>query len=186
MVERKALEVPFVVSVTGHRHWKNRLVEKRRLFEALDSFIYALDLHDVPKEKLRFIHGCALGIDLWFGHYAIDRELPLDLFLPFPFEIQIYRGKFNKMQEHMLDYQMRRAENVYVVNRAFSTRGYVRRNEVLVNNCNLLASYYTRERSGSGHAVRYAHKTKTWVVDLRDFIGVDNNDPKSLINILLR
>jgi hypothetical protein len=184
-LKRTAINKPFAISVTGHRHWTNRMLEKREMFRSIDLFLRALDLHDINTDNLVFKHGCAVGVDLWFGHYAVTHNIPFELFLPFPYETQIKKGKFNTGQELMLDYQMRKAQAVHVVNKKYHTYGYQKRNKALVDNCQVLLTYFTRQRSGSGNAARYAVETGRWIVDLYQFRGAPENDCLELLRILL-
>lgn len=167
MTKRTAIHrSSFRVAVTGHRHWKKPSLEKLHLFESLDIFLTLLPKYDILPAQLVFLHGCALGVDMWFGHYARIHDINFELFLPFNRETQIERGNFNSNQINELDKQIAEARNVVVVNKKYFTYGYQERNKVLVDSSDMLTTYYTRSRSGSGNAKRYAEKRKKLILDL--------------------
>ena len=168
-----------IVSVTGHRFWPNREFEREELLHATAKLVDLLNCLFAERTQVVLIHGCATGVDLWFGEHAMALELPLELYLPFSRITQIVKGKLSPQQAESLNTQIKYADKVVVVNKLFHYHGYEKRNWALVNRCNILASYYTRSRSGSGNAVRYAIKKGKPVVDLRKVMEV-NHLPKSI------
>jgi len=173
-----------IVSVTGHRAWKDREWEKTNLLEGTARLLDLVQSASKVRLDFTLIHGCATGVDLWFGEAAMKLELPLELYLPFPRITQIVKGKMTPLQAESLNHQIEYADKVVVVNKKFFYHGYERRNWALVDRCHLLASYYTRSRSGSGNAVRRAEKKGKPVVDLRKIVET-NYLPKNVHNIEL-
>jgi len=173
-----------IVSVTGHRHWKNREWERENLLNGVVRLVELLNSTFDKKTEIVLIHGCATGVDLWFGEHAMSLGLPIELYLPFPRITQIVKGKMSPLQADSLNRQIEYADKVVVVNQKFFYHGYERRNWALVDRCHILASYYTRSRSGSGNAFRRAEKKKKPVVDLREIIKT-NFLPKSIHDINL-
>jgi len=162
----------FIISVTGHRAWKDRAHERETLFHATAKLVDMLEKTFTRSTQVVLIHGCATGVDMWFGEHAMRLDLPIELYLPFPRITQIVKGKMSPRQAASLNRQIEYADKTVVVNKQFHYHGYEKRNWALVNRCNLLASYYTRERSGSGNAVRYAIKKNVPVVDLRRIVDL--------------
>jgi hypothetical protein len=157
------------IAITGHRNWSNAALEEQRLWLALDEFIRSLSLVDIEPKHIKMLHGCARGVDLWFGNYAVDNRIAVDLYLPFKRTMQISRGQFSPGNIVDLNIQYAAAEKVVVVNKKFSFYGYQIRNKVLVDNCDILLYDFTRSRSGSGNALRYAEKMGKRTLDLRRF-----------------
>jgi len=156
------------ISITGHRHWTDPKKERKRLFDNMDSFMFLL-LKEYRKENIVLLNGCATGVDQWFGIYALQRDLRFELYLPFKRTIQVVKGKMTPKQIESLNDQYRHADKVVVVNDKFFTYGYQKRNIALVNNCQILLTYYTRSRSGSGNCLRYAVEKGRRIVNLREF-----------------
>lgn len=140
------------IAVTGHRTWSNPIEVQTILFEATNDIIN--DYFDDPI----LIHGCARGVDLWFGEYAMQHNLELHLYLPFPLKIQIEKGMRTESDIQSLKTQIKYASKVVVVNNDFYTQGYGKRNRILVDNCDVLIVCMNRIRSGTGHAARYARE----------------------------
>lgn len=156
------------VAITGHRFWSNMKKERIRLFDNSDFFISLMLRFGYRKSEIILLNGCATGVDLWFGSYAMARGLRLELYLPFKRTTQIVKGKMNLQQRTSLNKQYKYAEKVVVVNETYHTVGYQKRNIALVDNSQILLSYYTRTRSGSGNCVRYAMRRDRKIINLRD------------------
>ncbi len=157
------------LAVTGHRHWKYLKDTQRKIYGALDTLLSLYNQIGIPPHKVIMMHGCALGVDTWFGEYAYGNRIKLHLYLPFPRDIQVERGRFNRRQKAGLDAQINYASKVVTVNKTYSTYGYQKRNIALVNDCDVLTSFFTRSRSGSGNCVRYALEKEVKHLDLRTF-----------------
>lgn len=159
-----------IISVTGHRKWNRPVEERDKLFSSLDTFFRLLacfGFEKGAKDGVTLIHGCAVGVDLWFGRYAIENGYPLELYLPFKRTVQIAKARMGVKLKRELEEQISYANSVIIVNKKFSTYGYQRRNIALVNRCDLLVSWYTRVRSGSGNCIRYALGKRRAHFDLR-------------------
>lgn len=156
------------ISFTGHRKFGDKISfsahEKSfriRLQAKLNELKYTSD-------GIIFVTGAALGVDFWAAEVAYLLDVKLHLYLPFPREIQIKAAKMSPLQISTLDRHIKHAEKVVVVNETFSTQGYGERNRALVDNSDILFSYYSRARSGTGHCVRYyVNKHKRPVFNLK-------------------
>ncbi len=148
------------ISITGHRKWPDNVTESGEFrLKVMKFFKEKCSLVD---NDVTLIHGCARGVDLWFGNFAMEFDLKLSLYLPFPLKIQMERGMKNYHDECSLKRQVR-YENlmeIKVINKTFSTYGYQKRNKALVDDCDIMLGYFTRSRSGSGNAARYYEKHK--------------------------
>lgn len=173
-----------IISITGHRSWKNHALERENLFHGTSRLVDLLNMTFGGPTEIVLIHGCATGVDLWFGEHAMTLGLKLELYLPFPRITQIVKGKMTPRQAQSLNRQIQYADKVVVVNSKFFYHGYERRNWALVDRCHILGTYYTRSRSGSGNCHRRALKKKKPVVDLRTIMELTHL-PKSIHDIQL-
>jgi hypothetical protein len=168
----------YIVSVTGHRFWKDPEKERDALLHGTAKLVGMLEQTLKEPAEIVLIHGCATGVDLWFGEIAMKLGRVLELYLPFPRITQMVRGKMTAEQRYSLDTQIEYAEKVVICSQKFYYYGYQKRNVMLVDRCHMLASYYTRGKSGSGNAVRTAELKKKPVVDLRtimNLVGFDDS-----------
>lgn len=156
--------------ITGHRQkkWDHPNIERERLFTALDSCTVVCYQEGLLEENLTLEHGGATGADLWFGEFAVQYGLALKLFLPFKRPIQIVKAEMDTQQRKSLNDQCFYANEVVVVNKEFSTEGYRRRNIALVDDIDVLFTWYKYPKSGSGHAVKYAKSIGRPVIHLRE------------------
>jgi hypothetical protein len=168
-LKRTAIVNCLRVAVTGHRDWSKPSQERLKLFSAIEKFFSVLEMAEIPSERVIMMHGCARGIDLWFGQYAYINDIQLHLYLPIPYELQIKLGGFRHIDKVSLKEQMQYSSKVKVVSEKYHRKCYTDRNKALVNNCDILLTYFTRQRSGSGHAMRYAEWAHRKVVDLMKF-----------------
>lgn len=165
---RRKLNNLIRIAITGHRFWGNPKKERIKLFDNMDFFVSLLLKFGYKREDIVLLSGCATGVDLWYGCYAMERNFRLELYLPFKRTTQIIKGKMNAQQRKSLNRQYKYAEKVIVVNETYHTVGYQKRNVALVDNSQILLSYYTRSRSGSGNCVRYAMKKNKRIINLRN------------------
>lgn len=154
------------IAITGHRYWKNDIKVRKHFEDRLDFSLFIITKF-VKRKDLIILHGAAEGIDLLFGEFALKYNLTTEIHLPFPQEIQLLRSKMPLEYREMLNTQCKKASNVIIINKTFSTYGYQKRNMSLVDNADLLFTYYTRNRSGSGNCKRYAEDQKLPIWDLR-------------------
>ena len=153
------------VAVTGHRprYWTNPVDEKKQLFKQLDLYFKIYP----PKGDLVFLHGCALGVDMWFGEYAMENKIDLVLYSPFPVEVQVDEAVMGYGEIKTFRKQLNYAESVHVVSQTVYSQAYQKRNMVLVDNSDLVLGWYKVSRSGSGNCIRYANKVGTLNLNLR-------------------
>jgi len=171
-MKKSAIKTPFRIAVTGHRRFSNAKTHEQwrvQFVDAVARFIECCEAVGVTKDRMIFLSGCALGVDIWFATYAHVAGIPYELYLPFKRTVQVVKGKFNPLQIDHLNTLITDASKVVVVNNKFYPYGYQVRNMALVDNSQMLLTYYQRKRSGSGNCERYALKKDKWIVDLMNF-----------------
>lgn len=174
-MKRTKIYQPFRIAVTGHRRFSKIKTHNEWRLQFLDStqrFVETLQYAGVEKDRLVFLSGCALGVDLWFATYAHYVGIKYELYLPFKRTIQVVKSKFTELQIDHLNTLITDAEKVVVVNQKFYPYGYQVRNKALVDNSQLLLKFYQRSRSGSANCERYALDRQHWIVDLMSFSGL--------------
>jgi uncharacterized phage-like protein YoqJ len=176
-MNRKAVKRPIKIAVTGHREFDNsrsRLEWKETFLDSVARFVETLNYAGVTNDRMIFLSGCALGVDIWFANYAYNKEISYELYLPFKRTVQVVKSRFSPRQIKLLNTLIVGADKVVVVNKKFYPYGYQQRNIWLVNASDILLTYYQRKRSGSGNCERYARTKKHWIVDLMAFDGLSD------------
>lgn len=150
------MKSPIRISFTGHRKFTDAQSKKLDPFEQFNENLKAKLRGEYPERRdLTFVTGAALGVDTWAAEFAMKYKLGLHLYLPFPAEVQMLAAKMNSVQKATLRKHIDYASKVVVVNESFSLKGYGKRNRALVDNSDILYSFYTRSRSGTGHCIHY-------------------------------
>lgn len=138
----------FKISFTGHRPGK---LSVRRYRPQVRQFLSAqLSLHP----DLVVISGGALGADLVAAEVSLDLGIPYVFILPFP--VDVMSARWPSSARRHLQNLVSRAVHTYIVQRSFSMRGYQRRNEVMVNHCDLLCAIFDGSPGGTANCIRYA------------------------------
>ena len=133
----------------------------RQVGMAIRDFI---DSEGVPPSD--FVTGGALGIDSWAAEYAIERMIPLHLFLPFEPEVmaRFWRDPaVARLQRHIAY-----ATTLHITQRgAYDVRAYQKRNEQMVDAADLVLAFWTGKKfGGTANCIRYAESVGKPVVNL--------------------
>ena len=141
----------FKISFTGHRPGKLPVSSYRsHVHQFLSS---QLSIHP----NLLVISGGALGVDQVAAEVSLDLGIPFVFILPFPVDVMSARWS-SSARNHLLDL-VSHAVHTYTVQRSFSMSGYQRRNEVMVDHCDLLCAVYDGSPGGTANCVRYARSS---------------------------
>ena len=143
----------FKISFTGHRPQK---LPVARYQSHVRQFLSAqLSLHP----DLLVISGGALGVDQVAAEASLDLGIPFVFILPFPVDVMAARWP-SSARKH-LTFLISRAVHTYTVQRSFSMSGYQRRNEVMVDHCDLLCAVFDGSPGGTANCIRYAQDVST-------------------------
>jgi uncharacterized phage-like protein YoqJ len=143
----------FKISFTGHRPQK---LSVDRYKSQVHQFLSAqLSLHP----DLLVISGGALGVDQVSAEVSLDLGIPFVFILPFPVDVMSARWS-SSARKHLLDL-VSHAVHTYTVQHSFSMSGYQRRNEVMVDHCDLLCAVYDGSPGGTANCIRYAQDVGT-------------------------
>lgn len=132
---------------------------------AYDLTLY-LDERQQDETNSTFITGGALGIDTRAAEYALRREIPLTLILPFTFDIMT--SKWMGYHKETLSRHMDYAREVIVMNiKGYDVREYQRRNEEMVNRADHVLAYWSGKRyGGTANCIRYAQSIQKPITNL--------------------
>ena len=138
----------FKISFTGHRPAKlSPTVYRSQIREFLSL---QLSLHP----NLVVISGGALGVDQVAAEVSLDLGIPYVFTFPFPVDAMSARWS-SSARKHLL-FLISHAVHTYVVQSSFSMGGYQRRNEIMVDHCDLLCAVFNGSPGGTANCVRYA------------------------------
>lgn len=139
----------FVIAFSGHRPHKLQSLSSVKS-SIHDFLLQQLHLHP----RLLVISGGALGVDQIAAEVCIDLHIPFVFVIPFPFNI--FTARWSDFQRSHLRSLMHSAVKVYTVQSHFSMSGYQRRNEVMVDHCDLLCAIFNGSPGGTANCVAYA------------------------------
>lgn len=166
----------FKIAFTGHRPQKLNC-KTEGIKQALYQF---LEQQKEKHGKLIVISGGALGVDQYAAEIARELNIPYVMILPFPVQVM---GKMwnNGTREHLKDI-INGAVKTYVVQKTFSFEGYQRRNESMVDHCDLLCAVWNGTKGGTKNCIDYAkevgRKIKTLSFSSSDSITITKKGPR--------
>lgn len=108
------------------------------------------------RADIAFITGGALGIDTWAAEYAITRGIPLDLHLPFRFQVQS-KG-WSDYATKTLEAHIAQANSVKVIHPGdYDVSAYQKRNISMVDDADIVFTVWTGKKfGGTFNCIRYA------------------------------
>lgn len=165
----------FTITITGHRpkYFKYPDVEQDVFINKLETFVDLLQ--EVVKDDIGLNCGGAHGVDTWAGIFCGRKEIPFDLYVPFPTDIHTKGWSYH--QKLALREQRERCTNYIVVCETYHTTGYQKRNVAMVDNGKCVVGYYLNGvRSGSRNCVRYAIDKKVPVFNLMNWNGEESDE----------
>jgi uncharacterized phage-like protein YoqJ len=109
----------------------------------------------------RVISGMALGVDQWFAWLAVKRGIPLTAAVPFV--------GFNSKwpPEKVAEYEKLKAKSqgvVYICEPGYSPWKLQKRNEWMVDHCDILLAVWDGSDGGTANCMRYAEKVGRKIV----------------------
>jgi uncharacterized phage-like protein YoqJ len=102
----------------------------------------------------KVISGMALGFDQALAEAALELKIPLLAAIPFPAMAHAWPSQ---SQTRWLKI-MERASEVHVISLYYYMKTYQKRNEYMVDNCDLVLALWDGSAGGTGNCVRYATK----------------------------
>lgn len=148
------------IGITGHR--PHRLNNEWDGDGPLSEYLY-----DCIKDKintfskfegLTLISGMALGVDQIFAKLAMDLDLPLIAAIPCQNHSSKWPKKSQERYDNILAYN--KCEQVLVNDTVYAPWVMQKRNEWIVDNCDLLIAVFDGTPGGTANCVNYAKKIK--------------------------
>ncbi len=138
-----------IVAFSGHRPQKVGGYGDTPLRRAITS---ALRNILVELRPTLAISGMALGVDQWAAQLCIDLSIPFDAYVPF--NGQESRWPDASKREYLA--LLRKARKIRVIANAYSNAAFQRRNEAMVDDCDVLVAVWDGSAGGTANCVRYA------------------------------
>jgi uncharacterized phage-like protein YoqJ len=98
--------------------------------------------------------GMALGWDQAIAMASIDLGIPYDAYIPF----EGFESKWPEESRKIYHALLNSANKVVIVGKEFSLSAYQRRNETLVDNCDLVLALWNGSCGGTQNCIQYANK----------------------------
>lgn len=140
------------IAVTGHRPHKLGGYNATENFKAIRRHMRDF-LEQAPDGELCLISGGALGIDQFWMEVGLHLDLPVIAVLPFEgFDSKwpvASRQKYGKLLDKC-------SEILYACEPGYEPWKLQKRNEVMVDNCDVLTAYWDGSESGTLNCIDYA------------------------------
>lgn len=145
------------VAFTGHRpaklgNYVPNSEPEQRVRAALARYLSEL-LSDRP--ELTAISGMAVGVDQWAAEICVSLSIPFTAAIPF----EGFEKKWPlRVQQHYHELRRKAANEVIVCPGDYRPFKMQKRNEWMVDNCDLLIAVWDGSDGGTANCVRYAWK----------------------------
>lgn len=157
------------IAITGHRPEKlggYRPCMKHKILKGHMEWNLK-NFQQAPINDIILISGCALGIDQWWMETGIKLNLPVIAAVPFKGFDSKWPISSQKYLQELLD---KCQEVKYICEPGYAAYKLQKRNEWMVDNCDLLIAYWDGSSGGTKNCWDYAVKQK------KDLIRVDPNE----------
>jgi uncharacterized phage-like protein YoqJ len=157
-----------VVAFTGHRPTKCGGYDVpnetyNRICRDIQSALERLG----PK---RVISGMALGVDQWAAQICVDMNIPFIAAVPFEGQEKVWPAKSKKLYQELLD----KAERIVVVVKGkYAAWKMQRRNEWMVDNCDVVIAIWDGSSGGTANCVAYAKSVGKKIIRIAPDPGDD-------------
>lgn len=146
-----------ILGVTGHRPDKlNNEYDMNGPMSLWISNEIDQTLKDLKPQKC--ICGMALGVDTIFAINCLFHAIPLIAAIPFKGQEKKWPEKSQEIYNKILSHEL--VEVVYVNNPGYASWKMQKRNEYIVNNCNILLAIWDGSEGGTGNCIGYATSIK--------------------------
>jgi uncharacterized phage-like protein YoqJ len=139
------------VAVTGHRPDKLGGYNATENFKAIRRHMRDF-LEDAPQGELWLLSGGALGVDQFWIEVGLHLQLPVIAVLPF----KGYDSKWPVASRQYYEKLLAQCQEVRYLDTGYKPESYQKRNEFLVDDCDVLVAYWNGEESGTQNCIDYA------------------------------
>lgn len=149
------------IAFTGHRPQKlggfddstNLCVP---VVNAIHKEMCKLSLRDVT-----IISGMAMGVDQWVAQYAVTRGIPFHAYVPFKGQEVKW---FKETQQKYFTLLKAAQKIIYVCDPGYAAWKMQKRNEAMVDNCDILIAIWDGTSGGTDNCVRYAQSKNKHII----------------------
>jgi uncharacterized phage-like protein YoqJ len=143
------------IAFTGHR--PNKLGGYDPKTNKYEWFINTLHsfIKQIKETNIEFISGMALGIDQWAAEYAIHQGIPFHAYIPFEGQEKMWPESSKNTFRKILS---KAASVKYICDPGYAPYKMQKRNEAMVDDCDLLIAVWDGSKGGTYNCVKYAEK----------------------------
>lgn len=175
------------IAITGHR--PNKLGND---FDLTSNFVWKIKdqlqsiitkYNDIGRKNwtpLTLITGMALGIDTLFAQLAILNKIPFITAIPCINHGDKWHVKLRNIYDEILSNSL--CTKHYVTNKEYTLSCMQKRNEWMVDNCDVLIAVWDSTKGGTANCVKYARSVGKPILWLK----IDLNNNKIEKSILLK
>lgn len=161
------------IAITGHR--PNKLDNDYNLTSPLISKIKELLQEIVDKEKPSLlISGMALGVDTLWAKIAHENKINLVAAIPCKNQDKVWVSQSKKLYQTLLENSL--TTTIYISEEEYNSECMQKRNEWMVDNCDLLIAVWDGTQGGTSNCVSYAKKQNKLIIE------INPDDIRLLIN----
>jgi uncharacterized phage-like protein YoqJ len=158
-VEVKKRRIRMIIAATGHR-----LGKLGGYGQEIQDRLEKLAMAGLKKYgATKVISGMAIGWDFAIAKAALKLELPLIAAVPFKGQECRWNAQTQLAYRELLE---KACEVIVVSEGGFSGAAMQKRNEYMVDRCEMLLALFSGEAGGTANCLEYAKKQKTRTIDL--------------------
>lgn len=148
-----------ILAATGHRPDKLGGYG----YDVLNKLTYLAEkyLDEVDPDKI--ISGMALGWDMAWANAGIRLGYPVIAAVPFEGQERMWRNESKKDYFKLLD---QCSEIIYVSDPGYAVWKMQKRNEWMVDNCDIVVALWNGTQGGTANCIKYANKVNKPIVNL--------------------
>lgn len=149
------------IAITGHR--PNKLGNDYDLTSDLIKSIKK-DLQKIVNQcqPSLMISGMALGIDTLWAEIAIENDIPLFAAIPCKNQESRWPDKSQKRYRYILE----KASTTHIISEKYDFVCMQKRNEYMVDMCDILVAVWDGSKGGTGNCVKYAKEKNKQILFL--------------------
>jgi len=157
------------IAITGHR--PNKLGNDYDLTSDLVKEIkfeiqnIITQYNNVARDNwtpLTLITGMALGIDTLFAQISIENKIPFTAAIPCINQDKMWIQKSKDLYHSILKHKL--CSIIYVSDKEYDLECMNKRNEWMVDNCDLLIAVWDGTSGGTANCIKYAKKKKKYII----------------------
>lgn len=153
------------IAITGHRPNKLgndydlkspllKAIRAKIITTVIEEYVHSADAEYKNGKIITFITGMALGIDTLFAKIAIEENIPFIAAIPCTGQEKMWPQKTKDLYKYLINHPL--CTKYYVFQQPYNYSCMQKRNEWIVNNCDLLIAVWDGSSGGTANCVKYA------------------------------